>query len=255
MLECNITYQIKAGAPSRGSSPQGKGHEMAMVPSAVGGGSIRTNLKDVVADHIRNLIFSGQLRPGQKVDQDEIAEVLGVSKLPVREALILLENEALVRGVPRRGVFVAPLTPDDVFDHYEIYGMVEGIAARRAAQNLSDAELEKLAEITSQMHKDDLPERQEKLNYEFHRAINIAGGTPKLLTVLHVLSKTMPARFFEIAGGWADIAGDQHRQIEAALRVRDGAAAEQAMYEHILSGGEYAVEILRESGFWDNKAE
>ena len=98
--------------------------------------------------------------------------------------------------------------------------MVEGIAARRAAQNLSDAELEKLAEITSQMHKDDLPERQEKLNYEFHRAINIAGGTPKLLTVLHVLSKTMPARFFEIAGGWADIAGDQHRQIEAALRVR-----------------------------------
>ena len=168
---------------------------MAMVPSAVGGRSIRTNLKDVVADHIRNLIFSGQLRPGQKVDQDEIAEVLGVSKLPVREALIVLENEALVRGVPRRGVFVAPLTPDDVFDHYEIYGMVEGIAARRAAQNLSDAELEKLAEITAQMHQDDLPERQEKLNYEFHRTINIAGGTPKLLTVLHALSKTMPARF------------------------------------------------------------
>ena len=175
MLECNITYQINVGAPSRGSSPQGKGHEMAMVPSAVGGRSIRTNLKDVVADHIRNLIFSGQLRPGQKVDQDEIAEVLGVSKLPVREALIVLENEALVRGVPRRGVFVAPLTPDDVFDHYEIYGMVEGIAARRAAQNLSDAELEKLAEITAQMHKDDLPERQEKLNYEFHRTIEHRG--------------------------------------------------------------------------------
>jgi DNA-binding GntR family transcriptional regulator len=228
---------------------------MAMVPSAVGGRSIRTNLKDVVADHIRNLIFSGQLRPGQKVDQDEIAEVLGVSKLPVREALIVLENEALVRGVPRRGVFVAPLTPDDLFDHYEIYGMVEGIAARRAAQNLSDAELEKLAEITAQMHQDDLPERQEKLNYEFHRAINIAGGTPKLLTVLHALSKTMPARFFEIAGGWAEVAGDQHRQIEAALRIRDGAAAEQAMYEHILSGGEYAVKMLRESGFWNTSAE
>ena len=224
---------------------------MTIIPSAVGGGSIRTNLKDVVADHIRNLIFSGQLRPGQKVDQDEIAEVLGVSKLPVREALILLENEALVRGVPRRGVFVAPLTPDDVRDHYEIYGMVEGIAARRAAANLSDAELEKLADITSQMHKDDLPERQEKLNYEFHRAINIAGGTPKLLTVLHLLSKTMPARFFEIAGGWSEIAGEQHRQIEAALRVRDGFGAEKAMAQHILSGGEYAVEMLRESGFWN----
>src|ERR1700753_1503054 len=180
---------------------------MTIIPSAVGGGSIRTNLKDVGADHIRNLIFSG------------------------------------------------PLTSGHVRDHYEIYGMVEGIAARRAAANLSDAELEKLADITSQMHKDDLPERQEKLNYEFHRAINIAGGTPKLLTVLHLLSKTMPARFFEIAGGWSEIAGDQHRKIEAALRVRDGAAAEKAMSEHILSGGEYAVEMLRESGFWDNDSD
>lgn len=225
---------------------------MTMSPSAIGEGSIRTNLKDVVADHIRNLIFSGKLKPRQKVDQEEIAELLGVSKLPVREALIVLENEALVRGVPRRGFFVAPLTPDDVRDHYEIYGMVEGIAARRAAQNLTDAELEKLAEITGQMHNDDVPERQEKLNYEFHRAINIAGGTPKLLTVLHLLSKTMPAGFFEIASGWAEIAGEQHRQIEAALRVRDAAAAERAMYEHILAGGEYAVEMLRDSGFWDN---
>ena len=122
---------------------------MAMVPSAVGGGSIRTNLKDVVADDIRNLIFSGQLKPGQKVDQDEIAEADG---------------------------------------------------AARAVQD--DA-----------------------------------------------------SPLFEIAGGWAEVAGDQHRQIEAALRIRDGAAAEQAMHDHILSGGEYAVKMLRESGFWDTEAE
>ena len=210
----------------------------------------RTNLKDVVADHIRNLIFSGQLRPKQKIDQDEMAETLGVSKLPVREALILLENEALVRGVPRRGVFVAPLTADDVRDHYEIYGMVEGIAARRAAKNLSDAELTKLAEMTAEMGKD-APERQEKLNYEFHRVINVAGGTPKLLTVLHSLSKTMPARFYEIASGWSEIAAEQHRQVEIALRARNGAAAERAMRERVISGGEYAVRMLRDSGFWD----
>lgn len=220
----------------------------------IGQAPTRTNLKDVVADHIRNLIFAGRLRPGQRIDQDDIAEVLGVSKLPVREALILLENEALVRGLPRRGVFVAPLTPDDVRDHYEIYGMVEGIAARRAAKNLSDTELSHLAEITSQMQKD-APDRQEELNYEFHRAINVAGGTPKLLTVLHSLSKTMPASFYEIASGWSEIAANQHRQIEAALRARDGAGAEQAMRTHIISGGEYAVQMLRDSGFWDSDSE
>lgn len=224
---------------------------MTEILAARTGGTIRTNLKDVVADHIRNLIFSGQLRPNQKIDQDEIAQVLEVSKLPVREALILLENEALVRGIPRRGVFVAPLTPDDVRDHYEIYGMVEGIAARRAAANLSDEQLRELAAITEQMHRDDMTERQEKLNFEFHRAINIAGGTPKLLAVLQLLSKTMPARFYEIAGGWSEIAGDQHRRIMAALSKRDGEAAERGMREHIVSGGDFAITMLRESGFWD----
>jgi DNA-binding GntR family transcriptional regulator len=229
---------------------------MTVAPSGLGSPAIRTNLKDVVADHIRNLIFSGQLRPKQKIDQDEIAEFLGVSKLPVREALILLENEALVRGVPRRGVFVAPLTADDMRDHYEIYGMVEGIATRRAAQNMSDADLTKLAEITTEMQKKDVsPQRHEELNHEFHRAINIAGGTPKLLTVLNLLSKMMPANFYEIADGWGEIAADQHRLIEAALRARDGAAAEQAMRRHIVAGGEYAVRMLSESGFWDSDPE
>jgi DNA-binding GntR family transcriptional regulator len=227
-----------------------KGTAMSEVTAVRPAGASRTNLKDVVADHIRSLIFSGQLRPNQKIDQDSIAEVLEVSKLPVREALILLEQEALVRGIPRRGVFVAPLTPDDVRDHYEIYGMVEGIAARRAATNLTDEQLSHLGNVTQQMRHDDLAERQEKLNFEFHRAVNIAGGTPKLLSVIQLLSKTMPARFFEIAGGWSEIAGDQHRTIMAALQARDGAAAEREMREHIVSGGEFTIEILRESGFW-----
>jgi DNA-binding GntR family transcriptional regulator len=213
-------------------------------------GPIRTNLKDVVADHIRNLIFSGQLRPDQKIDQDELAESLGVSKLPVREALIRLENEALVRGVPRRGVFVAPLTPEDVRDHYQIYGMVEGIAARRAAARLDEEQLAQLATLVEQMHNGDDPERQEQLNHEFHRTINLAGGSPKLLSVLQLLSKTMPARFYEFASGWAEVAADQHQRIMDALRVRDEEGAERAMRDHIVSGGEYAIRMLEQSGFW-----
>lgn len=216
------------------------------------GGPIRTNLKDVVADHIRNLIFSGQLRPDQKIDQDELAERLGVSKLPVREALIRLENEALVRGVPRRGVFVAPLTREDVRDHYQIYGMVEGIAAQRAAARLDDTQLEHLATLVEQMHTGDDPDRQEKLNHEFHRAVNLAGSSPKLLSVLQLLSKTMPARFYEFASGWAVEAAGQHQRIMQALQVRDCAEAEAAMRDHIVSGGEFAIRMLEQSGFWDD---
>lgn len=219
-------------------------------PSAATPGSIRTNLKDVVADHIRNLIFSGKLRPDQKIDQDDLAASLGVSKLPVREALIRLENEALVRGVPRRGVFVAPLTREDVRDHYQIYGMVEGIAARRAAARLDDEQLSQLAALVEQMHSSNDPERQERLNHEFHRAVNLAGGSPKLLSVLQLLSKTMPARFYEFASGWAEVAADQHHRIMEALAGRDEDEAERAMRDHIVSGGEYAIRMLEQSGFW-----
>jgi DNA-binding GntR family transcriptional regulator len=219
-------------------------------PSATTPGSIRTNLKDVVADHIRNLIFSGKLRPEQKIDQDELAASLGVSKLPVREALIRLENEALVRGIPRRGVFVAPLTREDVRDHYQIYGMVEGIAARRAAARLDDGQLSQLAALVEQMHSSSEPDRQERLNHEFHRAVNLAGGSPKLLSVLQLLSKTMPARFYEFASGWAEVAADQHHRIMDALAARDEDEAERAMRDHIVSGGEYAIRMLEQSGFW-----
>ena len=219
--------------------------------SAATPGSIRTNLKDVVADHIRNLIFSGKLRPDQKIDQDELAASLGVSKLPVREALIRLENEALVRGVPRRGVFVAPLTREDVRDHYQIYGRVEGIAARRAAARLDDGQLTELATLVKQMHSSNDPERQEQLNHEFHRAVNLAGGSPKLLSVLQLLSKTMPARFYEFASGWAEVAADQHQRIMDALAARDEDEAERAMRDHIVSGGEYAIRMLEQSGFWE----
>lgn len=214
-------------------------------------GSIRANLKDVVADHIRDLIFSGKLRPDQKIDQDEIATSLGVSKLPVREALIRLENEALVRGIPRRGVYVAPLTREDVRDHYQIFGMVEGIAARRAATRLGEAQLTELASLLAQMHNGSpRPPQQERLNHQFHRTVNLAGGSPKLLSVLQLLSKTMPARFYEFATGWAEVAAAQHHRIMAALRARDEDQAEQAMRDHIVSGGEYAIQMLARSGFW-----
>jgi DNA-binding GntR family transcriptional regulator len=78
------------------------------------------NLKHAVASLIRERIFSGGLRPGSRVDQDALAEAFGVSTMPVREALISLEAEALVVNVPRRGSYVADLTRDDVRDHYRI---------------------------------------------------------------------------------------------------------------------------------------
>lgn len=219
-------------------------------PAAADRVSARTNLKDVVADHLRELIFSGRLRPEDRIDQDEIADRAQVSKLPVREALILLESEGLVRNIPRRGSFVNALTKADIRDHYRIYALVSGIAAERAATDLSDDELQDLSELLEQLEGTQEAGAQEELNHRFHRQINRAGGSLRLRSAIHGLSRTMPSHFYEFASGWGAVANQQHRRIMEALLDRDSAAAGTAMVEHLVSGGDYAVDMLEHQGFW-----
>jgi DNA-binding GntR family transcriptional regulator len=212
----------------------------------------RHNLKDEVATHLRDLILSGEYRPGQKIDQDQIAEELGLSKLPVREALITLETEGLVENIARRGAFVAALTPDDVIDHYTMYGLLSGMAARRAAANLTEDELADLETVLSKMEASTDPSEQETLNWRFHEILNRAGGSRRLLSVLRLLSRNIPSRFFEVTTDWPDHAHADHRRILDALQHRDGEAACTAMSDHLREGATYAVNMLRSAGFWED---
>ena len=213
---------------------------------------VRANLKDEVAAHLRDAIFSGSMSPGQRLDQDELARRLGVSKLPVREALISLESEGLVSNIPRRGAFVAEFTPDDVLDHYEIYGRVLGIAAGRAAISMSQGQVEELTRIHEKLQKAKDVAGQEELNFRFHREINLAGGTRRLRAIVRLLAHTLPDRFYEFASGWRDIAIGEHECILEAIRAGDAAAADQAMRDHITSGGDYAIQMLKSMGYWDH---
>ncbi|MFZ9017431.1 MAG: GntR family transcriptional regulator, partial [Ilumatobacteraceae bacterium] len=92
----------------------------------------RGGLADEVAAYVRGLILTGSLKPGTKIDQDAICEALGVSRSPVREAIVILGQEGLLDVTPRRGASVAQLTPDDIVDHYALVGAVAGRAAAMA---------------------------------------------------------------------------------------------------------------------------
>jgi len=107
----------------------------------------RRNLAEDVAEYIRASIMSGALLPGERIDQDAIAAELGVSRLPVREALISLDKEGLIRNLPRRGAFVAEMDREDVLDHYQLFGQVAGLAAARAAARMTADEVDRLAEV------------------------------------------------------------------------------------------------------------
>src|SRR5215203_4308511 len=104
----------------------------------------RPNLPDEVAKWMRRAIFSGELKSGERINQDEIAEKLDISRLPIREAVIALEREGLVRTIPRRGSFVWEFRQQDILDQYEMYSLVAALATERAAANLSETEIAEL---------------------------------------------------------------------------------------------------------------
>lgn len=213
----------------------------------------RSNLKDVVASFVRTLIFSGELRPGLHLDQDWIAEQLGVSKLPVREAMLTLGYEGLVEHRPRRGAFVAQLEPQDVRDHYHIYGLVSALATRRAAELLGEDEFARLEGILARMDEDAVDaDEKERLNFEFHRIINRAGASTRLRSSLRVLANSMPPRFYDFVPGWGELAQQHHRGIVAAMREGDPETAGQIMCEHLEASGDHVVWLLEQSGFWND---
>ena len=135
------------------------------------------SLKDAAAAYLREQILTGRLRPGAKIDQDEISEALGMSRVPVREALIELAQESLVDAVPRRGAFVARLERADVIDHYRIFGLIAGLAGSRAAGSLSDEQLTELRRMHEAFIAATEPEEKAYWNHEFHKMINLAGGS------------------------------------------------------------------------------
>jgi DNA-binding GntR family transcriptional regulator len=201
-----------------------------------------------VVDHIRNIIFNGTLARGQRINQDQIAKDLGVSRLPVREALITLEAEGLIDSEPHRGSFVVPVRREDIEDHYRIYGMVQGLAARRAATRITDPTLARLRELHDGMQKSDDPALLHDLNWEFHALINKTGGSRRLRSILRQLSKNLPREVYEAPPGASPEANRSHQQIIDALATGAGADADAASREHMRLEADYVVAKLKRDG-------
>lgn len=210
----------------------------------------REKLATYVADHLTMLILSGALRPGEHIRQDAIAEDLAVSRLPVREALIILEGEGLVETRPHRGAVVAQLTRRDILDHYEIYGRVHGMAAYRCAGELSDEDKEALWGLQESMALAPSADLAE-LNWEFHRIINHKGGTRRLRSVLRSLSRHIPSTFFTEIEESREVALRGHERILRSLDAGDAEAALIACINHLVEEGALVVAMMDERGFWD----
>jgi DNA-binding GntR family transcriptional regulator len=209
----------------------------------------RERFAEEVAAELRELILNGKLASGERIDQDAVADAHGMSRLPVREALIALEQEGLVVNTQRRGAYVSTFDPEDVLDQYEVYGLVAGVAAARAAERLTADDLTALRKAHEQFNKARGGSAQQRANEEFHRIINRA-ASKRLRSILGLLARSLPSHHYMFDSSWAKLAGDHHASILKAIERRDANGARAAMTEHLVASGHEAVVALRAKGFW-----
>lgn len=208
----------------------------------------QTNVSARVADRIREMIFDGRLAGGERIPQDTIASDLGVSRLPVREALISLQVDGLVTNEPRRGAWVVPLTRADIEDHYAMYGYMLGLAARRACELIDENTLVQLDQLIEDMRRSpDVPSTSEA-HWTFHSVINHLGGSRRLKAVLRQMAHNLPRSVYDIPHAGSPESARGHLAIVAALRDRDGDRAAAECEAHLRAEGAVVVAELVNRG-------
>jgi DNA-binding GntR family transcriptional regulator len=201
-------------------------------------------LHDLVAERLRTAILDGNLKPGEWLRQRQIAEELGVSPMPVREALKQLAAEGVVEHIPYRGARVAQFSPEDVDDLYANRRHLESLAAKSAAKNITPEELAELHALQAQMREElelNRPSEYARLNRRFHRVLYTASRRDYLVRALDQIWSAFPTMMMSyFAQTTTETLAEreaedlkQHAAIIAALERRDGEAAEGLMRQHV----------------------
>lgn len=206
-------------------------------------------LRDVIFETLRKAIITGEIKPGERLMEVAIAEQMGVSRTPVREAIRRLEAEGLVTMVPRKGTHVSELSSKDIIDVLEVRGALDKLAAGLAAKRIKPQQLRALESIHKQyiafVEKENI-EGAVRKDIEFHDAIYAASGNSRLIGVLSTLKEHI-YRFRVIYLRDMDIAEhveQEHRQILDALKEGNEQLAAELAEKHIKSQMESIVEAL-----------
>jgi DNA-binding GntR family transcriptional regulator len=193
-------------------------------------------------------IRAGSLGPGARLLETELADRLGISRTPVREALRMLEGDGLVVHQPRVGATIRRLDPSEITELYEMRGVLEGTAARLAARAASEVELAELEAINTEMDAALAePARLSALNAQFHAALINAARNRYLARSVAGLQKTLLILGPSTMGAEPRPARAvaEHAAILTAIRARDGAEAEAAMRAHIAAAHALRLRQLR----------
>ncbi len=193
-------------------------------------------------------IREGTLLPGDRLREIELSQRLGVSRTPVREAIRQLETDGLVSHVPRLGATVRSLDYAEIMELYEMRAVLEGTAARLAARAASDVELDELEVLNDRLSEAGTGPKAARINRIFHATLLDAAKNRFLAKSMLSLQKALlilgPSQLLD--SDRAEAAVIEHRRVMAALKSRDGSAAEAEMRTHIRAAQRMRIRALQE---------
>lgn len=198
------------------------------------------------AAYIRRLIFDGELQHGTRLPQDDIAKVLGVSRIPVREAIVALEREGWLTTRLHRGAFINTFDEETIRDHYDLIGLVYGLAVRRAVGRHDPELVGRLATLSAEAAATDDPLELERLAIAFHSAVTEAARSPRIRVVLRATSALVPGPFFVLVPRAVEPERKAMAAIVRAVRKGDGERAAREYSKMLSVQGELVVELFRQ---------
>lgn len=210
-------------------------------------------LRDVVFNTLREAILKGELKSGERLMEIQLANKLGVSRTPIREAIHMLEQEGLVVTVPRKGAEVAKMTLKDMEDVLEIREALDELASQVACQRISTEQLERLRE-KKQAFENSLKSGDVKLIAEadvgFHDVIYEATGNPKLVNLLSNLREQIYRYRVEYLKDSENypVLIEEHEEIYRSLEERNEEAAILAIREHVMNQATAVKEVIVKQG-------
>lgn len=210
-------------------------------------------LGEIVFEHLKKEILNGDLKPGARLMESALADELGVSRTPVREAIRKLEKENFVKMVPRKGAYVTELTNKDIIEVLELRVVLEGFAAQLAAERISAEEIKELERLHE--HFDRYIEKKDKaglrsMDSKFHQGIYQATRNNKLVEMivdLHDQFQRFRLSYYNEIDDYRDIY-NSHDRILKAIKSGDVKDSKKEAEKHIL--------IIKENFInWQNKEE
>ena len=206
-----------------------------------------SSLTTVVQQEIERAILAGEYEPGSKLVEATLAEKMGVSRGPVREAFRMLEEAGLVRNEKNRGVFVRDIPIDEAVEIFDLRAAMDELVGRQLAKNIRPEQVKVLKGIVDDMQKSvksDDAHRYHLQNLHFHDQLVDMAGNRKLVEIYRKLIKELSLfRRLNLADSWLmPISANEHRQIVKAIACGDADAAGRAMFDHVIESKERTIE-------------